>query len=154
MTAVLFICTGNICRSPLMEACFRQKVDALGVSDQFTIDSAGTDHWHIGEPPDGRMTSTARTRDVPMSGAARQVTQGDLNSFDLLICADASHAAKLIKMGADEDRVRLLLEWAPSGNHRDVPDPYYGGQEGFDLVFDLVDEATGMLLDRLLEQGT
>lgn len=141
---------GNICRSPLAECVFRQKAAQRGVVDRFEIDSAGTGGWHAGEPPDLRVQRCAAARGVPITGAARQVHRNDFTRFDLLICMDESNRSHLLEMGAPPEKVHLLLNFDPRSVLDEVPDPYYGGADGFELVFNLVDAACSALLDHLL----
>jgi len=146
-----FVCMGNICRSPLAAAVFRHKAAQRGVGNQFIIDSAGTGGWHAGEPPDPRVRRVAAAHGVPMSGVARQVRNNDFNDFDLLLCMDESNRDHLLEMGGPPNKVRLLLACDPRSNCREVPDPYYGGQEGFETVYHLVDSACAALLEELLK---
>lgn len=149
---VCFVCMGNICRSPLAENVFRHKARERGIDHHFQIDSAGTGGWHAGEPPDARMRQVASARGIRMSGCARQVTREDFRSFDLLICMDEENRDVLLNMGAPLDKVKLLLECDPKAECREVPDPYYGGLDGFENVFDLVDSACEALLDQILSE--
>jgi protein-tyrosine phosphatase len=146
---ILFVCMGNICRSPLAENVFRHLANARGVMDQFDIDSAGTGGWHAGEPPDHRMQATARARGVMMIGRARQVRTEDFERYDLLLCADEDNRRNLLKIGAPKIKTRLLLEFHPDVSVREVPDPYYGEGDGFERVFDLCEAACRGLLEHL-----
>jgi protein-tyrosine phosphatase len=153
-TSVLFICMGNICRSPLAECVFLHKAAAHGVSDRFQVDSAGTGGWHAGETPDQRMRQTAARYGVVVAGEARMVQTDDFEHFDHLICMDTSNLRDILKRGAPGDRARLLLPIDPAAPTPDVPDPYYGGPEGFEHVFKLVDRACDALLAELLDEET
>ena len=148
--SVLFVCMGNICRSPLAECVFRHKVNLRGVADRFEIDSAGTGGWHAGHPPDARMQRVGRANGIDIQGSARQVRRNDLSRFSHLICMDRDNLENLLAIGAPRERIRLLLEFDPAGERREVPDPYYGDDDGFDLVFRLVDRACDGLIDALL----
>lgn len=148
-TSILFVCMGNICRSPLAEGLFRYKANRDDVASRFEIDSAGTGGWHVGELPDPRMRSVAEKHGVTLTSRARQVHREDFRRFDLIVCMDADNRGHLLDMGAPTDKVSLLLEYDPRGRLRDVPDPYYGGAEGFDQVFRLVDAACEALLAKL-----
>ncbi len=150
---ILMVCTGNICRSPLAEGLFLQKADARGVAARFEVDSAGTGDWHVGEPTDARIRRIAARHGITLSGRARQVTLADLRRFDHLICMDESHRAELMRLGAPQRKLRLLLEADPSTSIREVPDPYYGGRDGFETVYRLIDAACEALLDELLTVG-
>ncbi len=149
-TGVLFVCMGNICRSPLAEGLFRHKTETRGVTDRFRIASAGTGGWHVGQPPDPRMREVAARHGVVLKTRARQVSREDFTSFHHLICMDEENHDELIHMGAPRDRLRLLLECDDAAAVREVPDPYYGGAGGFETVYDLVDSACDALLDELL----
>jgi protein-tyrosine phosphatase len=141
---------GNICRSPLAEGVFLHKARQRGVSDRFLIDSAGTGGWHAGQPADPRMHRLAQDRGVQLPSVARRVTRADFAAFDLLICMDEDNREDLLRLGAPEERVKLLLEFDPDAPVHEVPDPYYGGTDGFSLVYRLVDAACERLLDQLL----
>lgn len=147
---ILFICMGNICRSPLAECVFRHKSQQRGLIDRFEIDSAGTGGWHAGEPPDPRVLQCAAWHSVPITGLARKVKRDDFHRFDLLVCMDEDNRDHILSMGAPPERVHLLLLFDASSTLREVPDPYYGDANGFELVFKLVDSACEALLNTLL----
>ena len=139
---ILFVCMGNICRSPTAEAVARKKAEVLGMSDMFEFDSAGTHGYHIGEAPDGRAIGTGAKRGYDLAQLrARKVKPDDFSHFDLILVMDDASHAHLSALCPDQYRVRLkrLLDFAPAGTVREVPDPYYGNQEGFDKVIDLVE---------------
>jgi len=148
---ILMICSGNICRSPLAECVLRHHAVKRGVKHRVEVDSAGIGDWHAGEPPDPRSAAVARKHGVSMTGTARQVTPNDLKHFDLLVCMDQTHLEHLRMLGADQSRMRLLLQFDPDAKEGDVPDPYYGGERDFDRVYRLVDAACARLLDHLLD---
>lgn len=151
--ALLFVCLGNICRSPTAEGVMRELVREAGLQEQIVVDSAGTGGWHVGEPPDARATATARARGIVLEGAARQVGAQDFEDFDLLLAMDRSNLRDLHHLAPDEEasaRVRLLREFDPAtGGDLDVPDPYYGGPRGFEDVLDLVHAACVGLLTEI-----
>jgi protein-tyrosine phosphatase len=147
---VLFVCMGNICRSPLAEGLFLHKINQRGVAGRFSVESAGTGGWHAGELPDPRVRAVAQSRGVELCSRARQVTTGDFAAFDHIICMDEDNREHVLEMGAPPDKVRLLLECHAEAPMREVPDPYYGGADGFELVYKLVDEACEALVDELL----
>ena len=145
---LLFVCMGNICRSPLAENVFRHKAAQRGVAHRFEIDSAGTGAWHVGEPPDARVLKLASSLGIPITGVARQVQPGDFDRFDLLLCMDEANLRHVQRMGAPPEKVRLLLDG--HATCREVPDPYYGGDDGFERCYELIDAACDRLLDHLL----
>lgn len=149
---ICFVCMGNICRSPIAENVFRHKAKQRGVEHLFEIDSAGTGGWHAGEPPDPRARRVAAANGIKMTGTARQIRREDFDRFDLLLCMDDENAQHLLAQGAPREKVRLLLACDPNAGCREVPDPYYGGPDGFQKVFELVDSACDALLDGLLAQ--
>jgi protein-tyrosine phosphatase len=150
---ILFVCMGNICRSPTAEGVMRRLLRDEGLEDEIEVDSAGTGGWHAGSPPDERATAAARTRGIVLEGAARQITEEDFERFDLLLCADAENVAALraIAPPGTEDRIRLLRSYDPSSGDEDldVPDPYYGGARGFEDVLDQVEAACRGVLDEV-----
>ena len=156
--SVLFVCLGNICRSPLAEAVFRQTVTDAGLADRFRIDSAGTSGYHDGEAPDPRTREVAARRGVQVDGTSRQVTDADVAEFDYLIAMDADNLREvetLIERSVDGDppAAHLLREFdAEAAGELEVPDPYFGGPRGFDNVHDLVERSARGLLEHLREQ--
>ncbi len=153
---VLFVCLGNICRSPLAEAVFRRTVADAGLTDRFEIDSAGTSGYHDGEPPDGRAAETAARRGVTLSGASRRITAEDVAHHDYLIVMDRENLAEVEELVADADAdpdVHLLREFDElAAGDLEVPDPYFGGPQGFDLVHDLVERSCAGLLAHIREE--
>jgi protein-tyrosine phosphatase len=149
------VCLGNICRSPTAEAVMRALVREAGLEDRIEVESAGMGDWHIGHPPDRRATEAARRRGVVMEGAARQVRVSDFNEFDLLLAMDRENLAELRELAPDaeaEAKVHMLREYDPASAGApdlDVPDPYYGGPQGFETVLDQVEAACRGLLDAL-----
>ena len=148
--SVLFVCMGNICRSPMAECLFRHHAASRNLIDQFHIDSAGTGGWHRGQQPDDRMRSTAALKGVVVDGSARQIDTEDLNHFHHVLCMDQSNYNDVIDLGHGTAKIALMLEHHP-GPVRDVPDPYYGGDDGFQEVFDLLNVAIQHLLEHLVE---
>lgn len=140
---------GNICRSPLAEGVFRHQAELRGVGDRFVVESAGTGGWHAGERADPRARQVAAANGITLSGTARQVRRGDFDKFHHLICMDLDNHRELARRGAPPDRLRLLLEVDKSSPVREVPDPYYGGDDGFQHVFELISSACAALLDEL-----
>jgi protein-tyrosine phosphatase len=152
---ILFVCLGNICRSPTAEGVMRRLVREQGLEGEIEIDSAGTGAWHVGNAPDPRSTEAARRRGTVLEGAARQVTAADFEDFDLLLAMDATNLHELRQRAPDaaaREKVRLLREFDPASEGAldlDVPDPYYGGARGFDDVLDLVEAACAGLLEAI-----
>jgi protein-tyrosine phosphatase len=148
MTKVLFVCMGNICRSPTAEGVFRHKVEQNNLQHKITIDSAGTHAYHVGNPPDARAQEAALKRDIDLSQQrARRVRSDDFTEFDYVIAMDDSNMDDLLSIcpAGYEDRLHLFLAFS-SGQQREVPDPYYGQGRGFEIVLDLVDDAAEGLL--------
>jgi protein-tyrosine phosphatase len=152
---ILFVCAGNICRSPTAEGVMRRLVADAGLDGAVEVASAGTGGWHAGEPPDARATAAAARRGIPLAGAARQVTEEDFERFDLIVAMDRENLGELRAIAPGQRaraEVRLLREFDPAsagGEDLDVPDPYYGGARGFETVLDLVAAACRGLLDDL-----
>ena len=155
MFRVLFVCTGNICRSPTAEGVFRAQVAAAGLAERIEADSAGTIAFHIGEPPDARAQETALARGIDLSAQqARQVIEADFNRFDLILAIDRSHHERLAGLCPKDEahRIRMLMDFAPETGIVDVPDPYYGALGGFDYVFDLIEAAAAGLLKEIRDR--
>lgn len=153
--SVLFVCMGNICRSPTAEAVFRQRVEAAGLAHRIRIDSAGTHDYHIGEAPDPRTRQAARQRGYDMSALrGRQVSREDFSRFDYVLAMDEANLSILrrLRPSADEGHLGLFLEFATRHAQREVPDPYYGGPDGFERVLDMVEDAAEGLLAALRER--
>jgi protein-tyrosine phosphatase len=150
---LLFVCLGNICRSPTAEGVMRALVEEEGLQDSIELDSAGTGAWHVGSPADARASATAGARGVTLEGAVRQVLVDDLEAFDLVLAMDSENLRALRSLAADEEqreRIHLLREFDPASAGSadlDVPDPYYGGEDGFEQVYDLVHAACAGLLE-------
>ncbi|HEX2191003.1 MAG TPA: low molecular weight protein-tyrosine-phosphatase, partial [Longimicrobiaceae bacterium] len=153
---ILFVCLGNICRSPLAESVFRHLARERGVEHVFEIDSAGTSGYHAGAPPDRRSAATARARGVEVAGRSRQLDARDLRRFDYVIAMDADNQAEIESLHAAAGgtaRVHRLREWDPERSGLDVPDPYYGGARGFEDVHDMVERSCAALLEHLLREA-
>ena len=150
---VCFVCLGNICRSPTAEGVFRHLVAEAGCADAFEIDSAGTAAYHAGERPDRRSQATARARGVELPGRARQFVREDFARFDHVLAMDDDNYGALVRLAPDEAaraKVALLRSFDPAAPPRaEVPDPYFGGPDGFDRVFDICMAACRGLLARL-----
>lgn len=148
-TSILFCCMGNICRSPTAEGVFRALLEQHQLHDQLVVDSAGTHAYHVGEPPDTRAQAAALRRGIDLSRQrARRVASQDFDDFDYILAMDRdNHAILLASCPAEhQHKVHLLLDFAPHLAESEVPDPYYGGANGFDVVLDLIEAAaTGLL---------
>lgn len=145
---ILFVCTGNICRSPLAEAVLRHKIALVGRSGEFDVDSAGTHDYHVGERPDPRTIRIATLNGILTEGIrARQVEMSDFEDFDLIFGMDTGHVRHLKKMAPSEyhHKIHLYLEYAGAGA-ADVPDPYYGGFEGFEEIYVMINAASDKLI--------
>lgn len=154
---VLFVCLGNICRSPLAEGIFRHLSRQSDPEYTFEADSAGTGSWHVGEPPDPRSAEVAARHGIPLEGVARQIRLDDFHDFDLILAMDHDNLQEIERLrGSSETRATLaLLREFDSEAEGDlnVPDPYYGGPDGFERVFELVHRSCRALLDELRRDG-
>jgi len=152
---ICFVCLGNICRSPTAEGVMRHLLRQEKLEHAIELDSAGTGNWHVGEPPDERATETARGRGFALEGAARQFEAADFDRFDLVVAMDGSNRKNLERIAPNDDargKVKLLRDFDPaSPKGSDVPDPYFGGPEGFENVFDIVEAACQGLLSHVRE---
>jgi len=153
--SVVFVCMGNICRSPTAEAVFRHYVENAGMSGLILIDSAGTHNYHVGDPPDSRALHSAQQRGYDMSKLrGRQVGEDDFRRFDYVLAMDRANLAILqsITPRNSDTRARLFLEYARHHAEREVPDPYYGGADGFERVLDMVEDAAQGLLEEIRQR--
>ncbi|MBX3384026.1 MAG: low molecular weight phosphotyrosine protein phosphatase [Phycisphaeraceae bacterium] len=154
-TGVLFVCLGNICRSPLAKAVFTRKVEDRGIASRFLIDSCGTGGWHAGGNADPRTLQIAARYGIEFEHTARRVRRTDFEAFHLLVAMDTSNMNDLLELGAPPDRVRLMRSFdvtlaGHTGGMLDVPDPYYGGPEGFDQMYHMINRACDGLLAHLV----
>lgn len=158
MKRICFVCLGNIVRSPLAENMFRHHAENQGLAANYAVDSAGTSAYHVGEQPDSRMREVARKRGLEYSGSARQFQPEDFEQFDLIIAMDQDNRRQLQKLAASpeqEKKIRLMREFDPqAGGDQGVPDPYYGGIQGFERVYDIIHRSTKELLKKLEEDGS
>lgn len=150
---ILMVCLGNICRSPLAEGILRSKL-----SEDFIVDSAGTGGWHAGEQPDKRSILTAKNRGIDISyQKARKFTKADFENFDYIYVMDNQNFKDVLSLAENESqkkKVQMILEEIFSGERVDVPDPYYGGQDGFESVFDMLDQACDKIVNKIQKKGS
>ncbi|MEP4484929.1 MAG: low molecular weight protein-tyrosine-phosphatase [Halioglobus sp.] len=152
---VLFVCLGNICRSPTAHGVFQHKIDAAGLGDVVSVDSCGTGNWHAGEPPDARASAAAALRGYDLSELrARQVTPHDFDQYDFILAMDESNLEDLRAMAPAgySGQLALFLDFASGLSVSTVPDPYYGGENGFDEVLDLIETASEGLLEAVVRE--
>jgi len=152
MTRLLFVCLGNIIRSPLAENLFRFQAETAKVDGKYSVDSAGTAAYHVGDPPDSRMQRTAELHGVHDGGTARQVQESDFDEFDWIIAMDRQNRRNLLRIADTPEKqakIRLMRDFDPEQDDPDVPDPYYGGEEGFENTFQIVERAVQGLLTAL-----
>jgi len=150
---ICFVCLGNIVRSPLAEGLFNEFAKERGVNHKYSVDSAGTGDWHVGEPPDWRMRRVASRHGLHYDGRARQFRPQDLENFDLIVAMDTENREDLLEMCnslEERHKIRLLREFDPFGGaNASVPDPYYGGMDGFEEVYGIVARSCQGLLEHL-----
>ena len=153
---ILFVCLGNICRSPAAEGIFNQKIKERDLENFFVVDSAGTGSWHVGNLPDQRMRTTAISRGIELTSRARQIEENDLYKFDLILVMDKDNLDAVKSLNKNHkntinSKIKLILSYSQKSQLDEVPDPYYGGQNGFDRVLDLLDDAMDGLIDSLID---
>ncbi len=152
---LLFVCLGNICRSPAAENIMNHLIQEKGLENVIFCDSAGTSNYHIGYPPDQRMISTLKSRNLPTQGQARQFEVSDFTEFDLILAMDTSNYQSILSLdvqGSYQDKVKLMCDFATRHSFKEVPDPYFGGDAGFNTVVDLLLDSCEGLLDYVLRQ--
>ena len=153
---ILFVCLGNICRSPAAEGVFKQKIKERDLENFFVVDSAGTGSWHVGNLPDQRMRTTALTRGIELTSRARQIEENDLYEFDQILVMDKDNLDAVKSLTKDDinplnSKIKLILSYSKNSQLDEVPDPYYGGQNGFEKVLDLLNDAIDELIDSLID---
>lgn len=153
ITRICFVCLGNIVRSPLGENMFEHLAQQNGTADRYQVDSAGTGSWHVGESPDQRMRQVAARNGLKYDGSARQFRQGDFDQFDIIIAMDTDNRSNLMRLARSQEqqnKVHLMRKFDPQTGHgASVPDPYYGGIDGFEEVYRIVERSCQGLLDTL-----
>ena len=153
---ILFVCLGNICRSPAAEGIFKQKIKDRDLEKNFVVDSAGTGGWHVGNLADPRMRQTALSRGIELTSRSRKIEEGDLYEFDHILVMDKDNLDAVKSLIKDHknpiiSKIKLILSYSKNFQLDEVPDPYYGGQNGFDKVIDLLDDAMDGLIDSLTD---
>ncbi|OKH36037.1 protein tyrosine phosphatase [[Phormidium ambiguum] IAM M-71] len=152
---LLFVCLGNICRSPSAENIMNHLINQAGLSKEIICDSAGTSSYHVGSPPDRRMSAAAKLRGIQLVGEARQFQRSDFEKFDLILAMDKENYRDILAIDRSrqyEDKVKLMCDFCTKHNLKEVPDPYYGGPEGFNQVIDLLLDACEGLLNYVISQ--
>lgn len=152
MKKILFLCMGNICRSPAGHCVMQHLVNQANLSDQFEIDSAGTIGFHTGSPPDARMQQTMQARDIPIIGRSQQLSASDLEYYDLILAMDRDNLAGARQLDPSEKywpKIKLFCEYCSEQDTTEVPDPYYGGDQGFEHVMNLIEDGCQNLLKSL-----
>ena len=153
--SVLFVCLGNICRSPAAEAIFLKIIEDRGIKEKFIVDSAGTGSWHVGKEADGRMKLAARNRNIYIKSKARQIKREDFHRFNYILTMDNSNYIDVLKIknsesSEDDSKVIKLQEFASDFANKEVPDPYFGGDDGFNNVLDILQDSVSGFLKSLL----
>tara|TARA_Y100001968_G_scaffold300432_1_gene311846 strand:+ start:502 stop:975 length:474 start_codon:yes stop_codon:yes gene_type:complete len=153
---ILFVCLGNICRSPAAEGVFKQKIKERDLEKLFLVDSAGTGGWHVGNLADPRMRETALSRGIELTSRSRKIEESDLYEFDHILVMDKDNLEAVKSLIKDHknpvnSKVKLILAYSKNSQLEEVPDPYYGGQNGFDIVIDLLDDAIDGLINSLID---
>jgi protein-tyrosine phosphatase len=152
---LLFVCLGNICRSPSAEGIMNHLIEKAGLEGQIICDSAGTSGYHINEPPDPRMTAAARRQGIALTGHSRKVEPPDFEQFDLILAMDRDNYRTLLereRTGFHQGKIRLMCDFCSQSPETEVPDPYYGGADGFDHVINLLLDACGGLLEHVKQE--
>jgi len=153
---ILFVCLGNICRSPAAEGIFKQKIKDRDLENLFVVDSAGTGGWHVGNLADRRMREAALSRGIELTSRSRKIDDNDLYEFDHILVMDKDNLNAVKSLIKDNtypinSKIKLILSYSKKSQLDEVPDPYYGGQNGFESVLDLLDDAIDELIDSLID---
>ncbi len=153
-TKILFVCLGNICRSPMAQAIFQQKIREKNLRERFYVDSCGTGHWHVGEDPDPRTLQTLANHNIPFKHKARQIRKQDIQNFDYILCMDKTNREQVLAMypGAKE-KTFLIRDFDPLEQGKDVPDPYWDSINGFEKVYEMLDRSIENFLKQFEENN-
>jgi len=152
--SVLFVCLGNICRSPAAEAIFQNLINEKGIDNQFIVDSAGTGNWHVGKQADSRMRFAAEQRNINITSNARQIREDDFHKFKYILVMDNSNFNNVIDFknrvkGSDFAKILKMQDFSSFFNDKEVPDPYFGGDAGFDHVLDILEDSISCFLEKI-----
>lgn len=151
---VLFVCLGNICRSPLGEGVFKKIIAREGMESRFIVDSCGTSHYHIGEPPDPRTIANAREHGITLTSKGRQISTEDLRKFDYILVMDKSNMKNVLRLdetGEYKKKVMLLRDFDTEKPGEDVPDPYFGGEQSFEAVYKIIESSVENLVSQIIK---
>ena len=154
--SVLFVCLGNICRSPAAEAIFQSLINDKGISNQFIVDSAGTGSWHVGKKADSRMRFAAKQRNINITSNARQIREDDFRKFKYILVMDNSNFHNVIDLksrvkGSDFAEILKIQDFSSKFTEKEVPDPYFGGDTGFDHVLDILEDSVFCFLENITQ---
>ena len=152
--SILFVCLGNICRSPAAEAIFQNLIDDKGIGNKFIVDSAGTGSWHVGKKADARMRFAAKQRNIDITSNARQIREEDFRDFNYILVMDNSNFNNVLDLknqvkGADFAKIIRMQDFASIYTEKEVPDPYFGGDAGFDYVLDILEDSVSCFLEKI-----
>ena len=154
-TSILFVCLGNICRSPAAEAIFQNLINDKGIGNQFIVDSAGTGAWHVGKKADSRMRFAARQRNINITSHARQIREDDFIKFKYILVMDNSNYSNVLDLknkvkGTISAKILRIQDFASTFSEKEVPDPYFGGDDGFDYVLDILEDSVSCFLENII----